>query len=350
MAYIQKVVNKKGEVKYKIKVSCGYDINNHQITHTMTYIPTATTPRKIEKELQEQAILFEQKCKQIRNDRKVTFADLADEWLESEEDKGQLKTATLELYKGFRDRTYKCIGHLNIQKIRRKDIQNLIKTLAYGLDGKKKLREKSQKNYICFVSDVFNYAIINELIEDSPCHRLDFIATPKKARQFYSLEEEIKLLSLLEERGAILTYRVCYLFLIMLGLRIGECLGIEWSDIDFDKGTVFIQRNSQYKNKNTGIYTTTPKTKSSVRCLTLPQEILDILPVLKAQQEDNQFKCGDLWINSDRLFCNDFGKPIHPNQPYNYLKRFCEREKIEFKALHSFRHTHATNFDRFLTI
>ena len=156
MAYIQKVVNKKGEVKYKIKVSCGYDINNRQITHTMTYIPTATTPRKIEKELQEQAVLFEQKCKQIRNDRKVTFADLADEWLELEEDKGQLKTATLELYKGFKDRTYQSIGHLHIQKIRRKDIQNLVKTLAYGLDGRKKLKEKSQKNYICFVSDVFN--------------------------------------------------------------------------------------------------------------------------------------------------------------------------------------------------
>ena len=44
MAYIKKVVSKKGEVKYKIKVSCGYDINNNQITHTMTYTPTATTP------------------------------------------------------------------------------------------------------------------------------------------------------------------------------------------------------------------------------------------------------------------------------------------------------------------
>lgn len=60
MAYIQKVVNKKGEVKYKIKVSCGYDLHNNQITHTMTYTPTATTPRKIEKEVQQQAVLFEQ--------------------------------------------------------------------------------------------------------------------------------------------------------------------------------------------------------------------------------------------------------------------------------------------------
>ena len=343
MAYIKKTVNKKGEVKYKIKVSCGYDINNNQITHTMTYTPTATTPRKIEKEVQQQAVLFEQQCRNTKNDRKVKFAELADEWLELEESKGKLKRSTLELYKSCKKRTYNCIGHMAIQKIRRADIQNLVNTLAYGLDKKRKLGEKSQKNYICFVSDVFNYAIINELIEKSPCYRLDYICSPKKIRKIYSIDEEIKLLNLLEERNALLMYRVCYLFLIMLGLRIGECLGIEWSDIDFDKGTVFIQRNSQYKNKSTGIYTTTPKTKSSVRCLTLPQEILDILPVLKAQQEDNRSKCGDLWINSNRLFCNDFGKPIHPNQPYNYLKRFCEREKIEFKALHSFRHSLVTN-------
>lgn len=343
MAYIQKTVNKKGEVKYKIKVSCGYDINNHQITHTMTYTPTATTPRMIEKEVQKQAVLFEEKCKKIINHRIVNFAVLADEWLELEESKGKLKRSTMELYKGCKKRTYKCIGHLPIPKIRRADIQNLVNTLAFGLDKMRKLGENSQKNYICFVSNVFNYAIINEIIKKSPCNRLDFICSPKKKRQIYSIEEEVQLLRLLEERNAILMYRVCYLFLIMLGLRIGECLGIEWSDIDFEKKTVFIQRNSKYENKSTGIYTTTPKTESSVRCLALPQEILDILPSLKAQQEENKEKCGDQWIDNNRLFCNEFGKPIHPNQPYNYLKNFCKRENIEFKSLHSFRHSLVTN-------
>ena len=50
MAYIKKTTNKKGEVRYIIKVSCGYDLNDNQITHTMTYVPTATTPKKMEKE------------------------------------------------------------------------------------------------------------------------------------------------------------------------------------------------------------------------------------------------------------------------------------------------------------
>lgn len=64
---------------------------------------------------------------------------------------------------------------------------------------------------------------------------------------------------------------------------------------------------------------------------------------LKTQYEDNKTKCGDMWQDTDRVFNNGFGKPIHPNQPYNYLKRFCEREGLPFKGLHSFRHSMVTN-------
>lgn len=344
MAYIQRVKNELGEVvKYKIKVSCGYDIYGKQITRTKTFIPKSTAPTKMEREAKEQAVLFEREVKKLREIRNVKFAEIASEWLGLAEDNGKLKTATIELYKGFRERVFKSIGHLYIDKIKRSDIQNLIFTLAKGTDGRKKLTEKSQKNYICFVSNVFNYAVRNEILIENPCRNLTFVSTPKKKRQFYSLEEEKQLLKRLEECNAIYAYRVCYMFLILLGLRIGECLGLEWKDIDFEKGTVFIQRNSQYKNKNTGIYTTTPKTKSSVRCLKLPQELIDMLIELKAQYEDNKTKCGDMWQDTDRVFNNGFGKPIHPNQPYNYLKRFCEREGLPFKGLHSFRHSMVTN-------
>ena len=51
-----------------------------------------------------------------------------------------------------------------------------------------------------------------------------------------------------------MTYRVCYLFLIMLGLRIGECLGIEWSDIDFAKGTVLFSVIRSIKQKHRYLY------------------------------------------------------------------------------------------------
>ena len=59
---------------------------------------------------------------------------------------------------------------------------------------------------------------------------------------------------------------------------------------------------------------------------------------LRKEQQEQAKKCGDLWVECDRLFITWNGKPLHPSAPYKWLKRFCEHEKLTFKALHSFRH------------
>ena len=128
-----------------------------------------------------------------------------------------------------------------------------------------------------------------------------------------------------------------------LGLRKGEALGIQWNDIDFDKKTVYIHTQIQYRNKNTGAYRCSLKTEGSERTLQLPPKIIDLLMLVKAEQEENKAKCGDLWVDTDSVITNWCGKFIFPSQPYNYLKDFCERENLPFKAIHSFRHSLVTN-------
>ena len=82
-----------------------------------------------------------------------------------------------------------------IDKITRKTIQNFIFDIAKGKDGKRALSEKSQKNYICFISNVFNYAVdYLNILHSSPCFKIDVKATGKKARAFYTIEEETALL------------------------------------------------------------------------------------------------------------------------------------------------------------
>ena len=78
MATIRKRKN-----SYEITVSCGYDINNKQIRRTMTYTPEPNmTAKQIEKEVQRQAVLFEEQCaKGLVMDSKIKFADFAEEWL-----------------------------------------------------------------------------------------------------------------------------------------------------------------------------------------------------------------------------------------------------------------------------
>lgn len=55
-------IRKRGN-SYQIRVSCGYDTSGNQVVQTMTWKPSENMSKKqIEKELQKQAILFEDKC------------------------------------------------------------------------------------------------------------------------------------------------------------------------------------------------------------------------------------------------------------------------------------------------
>ena len=343
MAQITKKTNKKGETVFQIRVSCGYDYKGRQRTKSMTYKPKAKSPKQIEKEVQKQAILFEQQCSEQPLQQKIKFADLADEWLAFETEKGKLKIGSLEVYKGLRERTYNYLGHMYIENITRKVIQKFIFALAKGADGKKPLKQKTQKNYLAFVSNAFTYAVKNEYIKESPCRAIEVTETESEERDPYTLDEEVALLKKLDEREVPTHYKVFFMLLIHLGMRKGEALAIEWKDIDLDAKSVFIRRNSQYRNSRTGVFTTLPKTKGSIRCLKLPDEIIDLLPKLKAEQEELKRNVGDNWVEHDRLFTTWNGEPMRPNRPYTWLQKFCERENLPFKGLHNFRHALVTN-------
>ncbi len=137
-------------------------------------------------------------------------------------------------------------------------------------------------------------------------------------------------------------YRVFFLFMIYCGLRRSEVCGLEWKDINFDTGICSIVRTSQYRGKNTGIYTSTPKTKSSQRSLQLPNEVLNELKKLKFENNSKRVHCGNQWVETDRLFIKWNGEPMHPSTPYWWLQKFCLKHNLPFKGVHAFRHSFAT--------
>lgn len=163
----------------------------------------------------------------------------------------------------------------------------------------------------------------------------------KKEKDIYSLEE-LKIILATIDNEAPTDYKTFFTLMAYLGLRRGEVLGLEYKDFDFSKKTVSIIRTSNYRNKTTGIYTSTPKTKTSCRVLAIPDMVLDLVEQLQSEQSNQRIKCGDLWHDSDRLFVTWCGKPMHPNTPYTWFERFCENNNLPFKGLHAFRHTFAT--------
>ena len=326
----------------------------------MTYKPEpGMKPKAIEKELNRQAVLFEEKTKQdyeahllreadqqdkenneIEYAKKhTTFKELADEWVSLQEETHELKNSSLLRMKSCRERTYNAIGDILVCKLTYRKIQFFITSLSKdGVNQKtgKGLSKKTQQHYLTFISDVLLYAKKCGIIDDTPCRDITFTKSEQKEKEVYSLSEAKKLLALIDEKAP-LNYKLFFNLLAYSGMRRGEALGLEYKDIDFTSSVLSIRRTSNY-HQGYGVYTDTPKTKSSYRSLYIQPKLLTLIKLLQIEQKQQALACGDLWVDSDRLFITWNGKPLHPSAPYKWLKHFCEHEKLPFKALHSFRH------------
>ena len=269
----------------------------------------------------------------------TTFKELADEWVSLQEETHELKNSSLLRMKSCRERTYNAIGDILVCKLTYRKIQFFITSLSKdGVNQKtgKGLSKKTQQHYLTFISDVLLYAKKCGIIDDTPCRDITFTKSEQKEKEVYSLSEAKKLLALIDEKAP-LNYKLFFNLLAYSGMRRGEALGLEYKDIDFTSSVLSIRRTSNY-HQGYGVYTDTPKTKSSYRSLYIQPKLLTLIKLLQIEQKQQALACGDLWVDSDRLFITWNGKPLHPSAPYKWLKHFCEHEKLPFKALHSFRH------------
>ena len=136
MASISTRKNKNGEIiSYRIRVSRGYDVKGNKLKpYEMTYKPAPNmTAKQIEKELNKQAVMFEEQCKrgQFGDNTNIIFADFCDQYKDIM--KESLSPTTLEMYESAIDRLFKpALGHLRLKNIKPIHIQSFIKQLAEG--------------------------------------------------------------------------------------------------------------------------------------------------------------------------------------------------------------------------
>ena len=123
-------------------------------------------------------------------------------------------------------------------------------------------------------------------------------------------------------------YELYYLDLAT-GLRRGELLGLKWTDVDFDRGVLKIQR--AISRQNGKVVEAPLKTKNAYRTLPLSADAID---VLKAQKN----KAG----SSEWVFPSPTGGPMSPDSVLHMLHRVLKRAGLPRIRFHDLRHTFAT--------
>ena len=330
-------ITKRGDT-YRIKVSCGYDVNGKQVIKSMTYKPDTTKSDKWnEKELQRQAVLFEESCKQGQSVTAAKFETFAREWFKDYAEL-KLKRLTLNRYHQMEKRAYAALGHIRVDKITPLDIQRYVRSLM--ADG---LSPQTVKGNVRFISVILNYAVKKRIITFNPCVTVDYPTEQSKERDFYSVEEVKKLFELLQsEKEDKKPFALFFTLAAYTGARKGELLGLEWKDFDFDNNTLSINRAYYYSAIDRAYFTDTPKTKTSRRSLKLPAHVMETLSQYREWQDQQKEICGGSWVDTDRLFTRLDGKPMRPNAPGCYLDNLCKRTGMRKVTVHSFRHFNAS--------
>lgn len=149
---------------------------------------------------------------------------------------------------------------------------------------------------------------------------------------------------------------------LALGLRQGEALGLKWSDLNLDAGSLIVRRGRQRPRWRHGcdgtcghkigghcpervaLRTETAETKSRAgkRAIGLPDEIVSLLRAHKTEQARERKAAGQLWTEGDWVFATPTGAPVNPRTDYTNWKRLLKDAGLRDGRLHDARHTAAT--------
>ena len=206
-----------------------------------------------------------------------------------------------------------------------------------------KYSTSTAKNRVAFVKATLNEAYRLKEIQENPCNFVKIPASKKESdknrvQQPFTRQEAQDFIHKLEGRF----FEVHLLLMLLAGLRAEEVCGLKWEDIDFKNKTISIKRALVY-TKST-FYFKDPKTKSSIRTISIPDTLLKKLKQLKSKQ--NQLKLEGVLNLKDEfegLVClNSNLEPIHTQRLYESFSNFCRTYNIRKIRMHDLRHTHAT--------
>ncbi len=201
----------------------------------------------------------------------------------------------------------------------------------------KGLKTSTIKIVKSFMFSLFESAKENGIIDYNPCNRKieARIGKDSEERMALTLEEQRKLLSVVSETRNECQFR----FILQTGIRISELTGLKWSDIDFDKKVMNIERILSYNQATRTFEYGPPKSKAGIRCVPLTDEAIKILK--KKKEQNKKLKVIPLeW--SDLIFLSKNGTPVHTTTYDRSLKIICEKAKIRCISVHILRHTFAT--------
>lgn len=135
-------------------------------------------------------------------------------------------------------------------------------------------------------------------------------------------------------------WQALWVVAVTVGLRKGELLGLRWEDVDLGGKTIAVRRSLQRIGPE--LVTAPPKTRSSVRTLSLPAMAVEALGSHRVREERKSTALGQRWARARPVFTTATGQLVDPRGVNRVLDRTLAAADLRRIRVHDLRHTCAT--------
>ncbi len=290
---------------------------------------TGKTQKEVREKMQAAAVEVNQGT--YTAPQKMTVGQWLDVWVSGY--LGAVKPSTVRNYRDLiRLHIKPALGAVRLQDLHAHTVQNFINSID---------RSPATVRLISGVlSESLEKAVELDYIARNP---VKYCTLPRKEqKEIHPLtDEEVAALLNAASGGELEQFITMALF---TGMRMSELLGLTWDCVDFDKGTITVNKQlSPPAQRKSGEMFTTPKNHKP-RTVAAAPSVLAALKVQHRKQLEQQLRAGPLWDNPHNLiFTSETGGPMPQRSLETRFRAVANAAGLEHMRFHDCRHTYAVN-------
>ncbi len=233
------------------------------------------------------------------------------------------------------------IGEIQLGKLSPQHVREFLNSKIAA-----KLHPRTVKHLLVVLRNALGVAVRDGQIPRNVAALVDPPRVPRSEVQAFTEEQARAFLAAV--KGDRL--EAVFMTAVAVGMRQGEILGLKWSNVNLENGTLTVRAALQRVNKK--LVQVEPKSVRSSRPIPLPAVCVNALTRHKAKQDEERLWAGSKWKESGYVFTTRVGTPMDARDLLRTYYRVTrpkakngeEAPKLAFPAIrfHDLRHSAAT--------
>ena len=289
---------------------------------------TGKTQKEVREKMQATAVEINQGT--YTAPQRMTTGQWLDVW--ASDYLGGVKPATAGIYRGnIKNHIKPALGAVRLDQLHPHTVQGFVN----GLE----LSPASVRLAYKVLHMALEKAVELGYIPRNPAARCELPRLEQK--EIHPLDDQQVAALLAAAKGNDLEYLITVA--LFTGLRLSELLGLTWDAVDFQRGTIHVNKQlARLEHRAAGLLIS-PKS-GKARIITAAPSAMAALKRQRARQAEIQLRAGAMWDNPHGLvFTSVLGGPLEHWNAENGFKRIAAAASLEGVRFHDTRHTYAVN-------